>query len=106
MTFFRIDPTASAVLRHAGQDYVLVVIEYADGGGHTRVAMTKMKDEWKSVRGSVPSGPLFNVAVLPDGLLTWLEAQVTPINGVILFTLPADWMRLNAHLLRHGALHG
>jgi hypothetical protein len=106
MTFFRVDPTAGAVLRHASQDYVLVVVEYADRGSFTRVAMTKMEGEWRSVRGSVPSGPLFYVAVLPEGLLEWLGAQVIPTISSILFTFPSDWMRLNAHLLRHGVLHG
>ena len=106
MTFFRIDPTATCVLRHEGLDSPVVVVEYADRGTHTRVAVMKSGELWRALRGVLPAAPLLRADALPAGLVSWVEGHAISTVNCPLFALPSAWMELNAHLLRHGALNG
>ena len=106
MTFFRVDPSATAVVRHSGRDDVLVVVEYAQLVTRMRLALLRSAGEWKPVRGAIPPGPLFRTMTLPDGLLQWLGGTPVSDYGHPVFVLPDAWLDINAHLLRHGALNG
>ena len=106
MTFFRVDPSATAVVRHSGRDDLLVVVEYAQLFTRMRLGLMRGAVEWKPIRGAIPSGPLFRAMALPDGLLPWLEGTPVSAENHPVFVLPDAWADLNAHLLRHGALNG
>lgn len=106
MTFFRIDPSATAVVRHSGRDAVLVIVEYAQLFTRMRLGLICLAGEWKPIRGALPSGPLLRAMPLPDGLLPWLEGVPVSSDNYPVFVLPNAWADLNAHLLRHGALNG
>jgi hypothetical protein len=106
MTFFRIDPAATAVVRYPKHDALLVVVEYAQLFTRMRLGLLRSEGVWKPTRGAIPTGPLFRAMTLPDGLLQWLDG--TPISdyGHPVFVLPDAWLDINAHLQRHGALNG
>ena len=106
MTFFRVDPSATAVVRHSGRDAILVVVEYAQLFTRMRLCLICVAGEWKPIRGAIPSGPLFRAMPRPDGLLPWLEGSQVSAENHPVFALPNAWADLNAHLLRHGALNG
>ena len=107
MTFYRVDPTATAIVRHSGRDVTLVVVEYAELFERARLGLLCTAGEWKPIRGALPAGPLFHAMALPEGLLRWLTT--TPVvnqQSHLVFELPDAWADLNTHLLRHGALNG
>ena len=106
MTFFRVDPSATAVVRHSGRDAILVVVEYAQLFTRMRLGLICLAGEWKPIRGALPSGPLLRAMPLPDGLLPWLGGTPVSDCGHPVFVLPDAWLDINAHLLRHGALNG